>query len=52
LPGNGALAGFAGFLSTLKKRVLLREAMMVNRFAESVSSCITAAHFYLLDTTR
>jgi hypothetical protein len=36
----------------LKKQVLLREAMMANEFAENVSPCIAAAHFYLLDTTR
>jgi hypothetical protein len=48
LLGNGALAGFAGFLSVLKKRSHLREPMMVKGFAENVSPCIAAAHFICL----
>jgi hypothetical protein len=45
LLGNGALAGFAGFLSMLKKRVLLREILMGNGFDENVPPSITAAPF-------
>jgi hypothetical protein len=52
LPCDGALAGFVGFLSMLKKWALLRGTMMVNGFVESVPPCIKAAQFYLPDTTR